>query len=128
MAQKAGGIAAFVDAEHALDPAWAQIIGVNLDDLLISQPDTGEQALEITETILPRGNPPTPNAWSKVKELVEITSNPGTLAPGSPKRIIDPLPYCVWICSIAKLTAFLRCSTCLSSVIFQGYCTISFYK
>ena len=55
MAQKAGGIAAFVDAEHALDPAWAQIIGVNLDDLLISQPDTGEQALEITETLIRSG-------------------------------------------------------------------------
>jgi len=54
-AQKSGGIAAFVDAEHALDPTWAQIIGVNLDDLLISQPDTGEQALEITETLIRSG-------------------------------------------------------------------------
>lgn len=54
-AQKAGGQAAFVDAEHALDPAWSQTIGVNLDDLLISQPDTGEQALEITETLVRSG-------------------------------------------------------------------------
>ncbi|MBN1586163.1 MAG: recombinase RecA [Candidatus Omnitrophica bacterium] len=51
-AQKAGGVAAFVDAEHALDPSYAKKIGVNLDDLLISQPDTGEQALEITETLI----------------------------------------------------------------------------
>ena len=50
--QKAGGTAAFIDAEHALDPAWAQILGVKLDDLLISQPDTGEQALEITEALV----------------------------------------------------------------------------
>jgi recombination protein RecA len=54
-AQKAGGQAAFVDAEHALDPAWAEVIGINLDDLLLSQPDTGEQALEITETLVRSG-------------------------------------------------------------------------
>lgn len=54
-AQKAGGQAAFVDAEHALDPARAETIGVNLDDLLMSQPDTGEQALEITETLVRSG-------------------------------------------------------------------------
>ncbi|HYF23524.1 MAG TPA: DNA recombination/repair protein RecA, partial [Caulobacteraceae bacterium] len=47
--QKLGGVAAFVDAEHALDPTYAQKLGVNLDDLLVSQPDTGEQALEITD-------------------------------------------------------------------------------
>ncbi|OGY44015.1 MAG: recombinase RecA [Candidatus Buchananbacteria bacterium RIFCSPHIGHO2_02_FULL_40_13] len=50
--QKAGGVAAFVDAEHALDPDYAKIIGVNIDDLFISQPDTGEQALEIVETLV----------------------------------------------------------------------------
>lgn len=54
-AQKAGGSVAFVDAEHALDALWAQEIGVNLDDLLISQPDTGEQALEIVETLVRSG-------------------------------------------------------------------------
>ncbi len=54
-AQKMGGVAAFIDAEHALDPAWAQMLGVNLDDLLISQPDTGEQALEIAETLIRSG-------------------------------------------------------------------------
>ncbi len=50
--QRNGGVAAFVDAEHALDPEYAQRIGINLDTLLISQPDTGEQALEITETLV----------------------------------------------------------------------------
>jgi len=51
-AQKAGGTAAFVDAEHALDPAYAKRIGVNIEELLISQPDAGEQALEIVETLV----------------------------------------------------------------------------
>ena len=51
-AQKNGGVAAFIDAEHALDPAYARRIGVDLDNLLISQPDTGEQALEIGETLV----------------------------------------------------------------------------
>ncbi len=50
--QKAGGLAAFVDAEHALDPDYAKKIGVNIDELLISQPDTGEQALDIVETLV----------------------------------------------------------------------------
>ena len=54
-AQKAGGVAAFVDAEHALDPIYARKLGVNLDDLLISQPDAGEQALEITDTLVRSG-------------------------------------------------------------------------
>src|SRR3954462_5146547 len=53
--QKAGGTAAFIDAEHALDPVYAQKLGVNLDDLLVSQPDTGEQALEITDTLVRSG-------------------------------------------------------------------------
>ncbi len=51
-AQKAGGVAAFIDAEHALDPSWAKRLGVKLDDLLVSQPDTGEQALEICELLV----------------------------------------------------------------------------
>ncbi len=51
-AQKVGGVAAFVDAEHALDPSWAKRLGVNLSDLLVSQPDTGEQALEIVELLV----------------------------------------------------------------------------
>ena len=54
-AQKAGGTAAFIDAEHALDPVYANNLGVNVDDLYVSQPDTGEQALEITETLVRSG-------------------------------------------------------------------------
>ena len=50
--QKAGGVAAFIDAEHALDPSWAKRLGVQLDDLLVSQPDTGEQGLEICEMLV----------------------------------------------------------------------------
>jgi recombination protein RecA len=53
--QRAGGTAAFVDAEHALDPSYAHKLGVNLDELLVSQPDTGEQALEITDTLVRSG-------------------------------------------------------------------------
>ena len=54
-AQKLGGEAAFIDAEHALDPAYARNIGVDIDNLYISQPDNGEQALEITETMVRSG-------------------------------------------------------------------------
>jgi len=54
-AQKLGGTAAFVDAEHALDPSYAEKLGVNVDDLLVSQPDTGEQALEIADTLVRSG-------------------------------------------------------------------------
>lgn len=54
-AQKKGGVCAFVDAEHALDPIYAQKLGVNVDDLLISQPDTGEQALEVADTLVRSG-------------------------------------------------------------------------
>lgn len=54
-AQKLGGVAAFIDAEHALDPVYARALGVNIDDLLVSQPDTGEQALEICEALVRSG-------------------------------------------------------------------------
>jgi recombination protein RecA len=67
-AQKAGGTCAFVDAEHALDPVYAKKLGVNIEDLLISQPDTGEQALEITDTLVRSGaageRPVMPCFWS----------------------------------------------------------------
>ena len=53
--QKQGGIAAFVDAEHALDPVYAKNLGVNVDELWVSQPDTGEQALEIVESLVRSG-------------------------------------------------------------------------
>src|SRR5438105_14538390 len=51
-AQRRGGVVAFIDVEHALDPGYARSCGVNVDELLVSQPDTGEQALEITETLI----------------------------------------------------------------------------
>src|SRR5207245_11578299 len=54
-AQRNGGIAAYIDAEHAMDPVYAKAIGVNIDDMLISQPDTGEQALEIVDTLVRSG-------------------------------------------------------------------------
>ena len=54
-AQKAGGIAAFIDAEHALDPEYARLLGVDTDNLLVSQPDTGEQALEIADMLVRSG-------------------------------------------------------------------------
>ena len=54
-AQRRGGICAFIDAEHSMDPAYAKNIGVNIDDLLVSQPDTGEQALEIAELLIRSG-------------------------------------------------------------------------
>ena len=53
--QKAGGVAAFIDAEHALDPVYAKALGVDIDNLLVSQPDSGEQALEITEALVQVG-------------------------------------------------------------------------
>src|SRR5881409_605912 len=55
-AQRNGGVAAFIDVEHALDPGYARACGVNVDELLVSQPDTGEQALEITETLIRSGD------------------------------------------------------------------------
>ena len=55
-AQRNGGVAAFIDAEHALDPNYAQALGVNIDDLLVSQPDTGEQALEIADMLIRSGS------------------------------------------------------------------------
>src|SRR5215210_4586138 len=54
-AQRRGGVVAFIDVEHALDPGYARACGVNVDELLVSQPDTGEQALEITETLIRSG-------------------------------------------------------------------------
>ena len=54
-AQRQGGIAAFIDAEHALDPTYARELGVNIDELLVSQPDSGEQALEIADMLVRSG-------------------------------------------------------------------------
>jgi recombination protein RecA len=55
-AQKQGGIVAFIDAEHALDPKYARALGVDIDNLILSQPDTGEQALEIAEALIRSGS------------------------------------------------------------------------
>jgi recombination protein RecA len=62
-AQRNGGICAYVDAEHAMDPVYARAIGVNIDDLLISQPDTGEQALEIADMLI-RSGPRSRARWA----------------------------------------------------------------
>ena len=62
-AQRRGGICAFIDAEHAMDPQYARKIGVNIDDLLVSQPDNGEQALEIAELLIRSGRSPS-SPWT----------------------------------------------------------------
>lgn len=89
--QKKGGLAAFVDAEHALDPEYAARIGVNLADLLVSQPDTGEQALEITETLV-RSNAVDVVVVDSVAALVpraEIEGNMGDAQMGLQARLMS---------------------------------------
>ncbi len=89
--QKLGGIAAFIDAEHALDPDYAQKIGVNIKDLLISQPDTGEQALEILETLV-RSNAIDVVVVDSVAALVpkkEIEGDMGDVQMGSQARLMS---------------------------------------
>src|SRR5438045_8308839 len=89
--QKAGGTAAFVDAEHALDPSYAHKLGVNLDDLLVSQPDTGEQALEITDTLV-RSNAVDVIVIDSVAALTpraEIEGEMGDQLPGLQARLMS---------------------------------------
>ncbi len=89
--QKQGGIAAFIDAEHALDPEYAKKIGVNIDEMLISQPDTGEQALEILETLV-RSNAVDVVVVDSVAALVpkkEIEGDMGDLQMGSQARLMS---------------------------------------
>ncbi len=89
--QKNGGMAGFVDAEHALDPEYAKKIGVNLDDLLVSQPDNGEQALEITETLV-RSNAVNVIVVDSVAALVprnEIEGNMGDAQMGLQARLMS---------------------------------------
>lgn len=89
--QKRGGTAAFIDAEHALDPAYAQRIGVNTQDLLLSQPDNGEQALEITETLV-RSNAVDIIVVDSVAALVpraEIEGDMGDSLPGLQARLMS---------------------------------------
>ncbi len=97
--QKAGGTAAFVDAEHALDPQYARKLGVNLDDLLVAQPDTGEQALEITDTLV-RSNAVDIIVIDSVAALTpraEIEGEMGDSLPGLQARLMSQ--------ALRKLTA-----------------------
>ncbi|MGH7904785.1 MAG: recombinase RecA [Candidatus Dormibacteraceae bacterium] len=109
-AQKLGGVAAFVDAEHALDPIYASRIGVNIDELLISQPDTGEQALEIVE-VLVRSGAVDVIVIDSVAALVpkaEIEGEMGDAHVGLQARLMSQ--------ALRKLTAAISKSNC--SVIF----------
>ncbi|MGD0264303.1 MAG: recombinase RecA [Candidatus Methylomirabilota bacterium] len=107
-AQKKGGAAAFVDAEHALDANYARLLGVNIDDLLISQPDTGEQGLEITE-VLVRSGAVDVVAIDSVAALVpraEIDGEMGDSLPGLQARLMSQ--------ALRKLTAAISKSrTCV---------------
>jgi recombination protein RecA len=90
-AQKAGGVAAYIDAEHALDPTWARKLGVNLEQLLVSQPDTGEQALEICE-LLVRSNAVDVIVIDSVAALIpraEIEGEMGDQLPGLQARLMS---------------------------------------
>src|SRR6266511_1390926 len=108
-AQKAGGLAAFIDAEHALDPAYAKKLGVNLDDLLVSQPDSGEEALTICET-LARSNALDVIVIDSVAALVpkaELEGEMGMATMGMQARLMSQ--------ALRKLTALLSKSktTCI---------------
>ncbi|MFM7737738.1 MAG: recombinase RecA, partial [Alphaproteobacteria bacterium] len=98
-AQKAGGVCAFVDAEHALDPIYARKLGVNLDDLLISQPDTGEQALEITDTLVRSGavDVLVVDSVAALTPRAEIEGEMGDVQPGLQARLMSQ--------ALRKLTA-----------------------
>ncbi|MCH7484077.1 MAG: recombinase RecA [Chloroflexi bacterium] len=109
-AQKAGGLAAYIDVEYAMDPAFAQVIGINIDDLLISQPDTGEQALEICEALV-RSNAVDVVVIDSVAALVpraEIEGDMGDSLPGLQARLMSQ--------ALRKLTAAISRSH--TSVIF----------
>ena len=106
--QKLGGTAAFIDAEHALDPQYAQKLGVNVGELLISQPDTGEQALEITESLV-RSNAVDVLVIDSVAALTpraELEGDMGDSLPGLQARLMSQ--------ALRKLTAVVgRSNTCL---------------
>ncbi|HVF29268.1 MAG TPA: recombinase RecA [Pyrinomonadaceae bacterium] len=107
-AQKAGGVAAYIDAEHAMDSDYAGKLGVNIDDLLISQPDSGEQALEITEALV-RSNGVDVIVIDSVAALVpraELDGDMGDSLPGLQARLMSQ--------ALRKLTAVVSSSnTCL---------------
>jgi recombination protein RecA len=109
-AQKAGGVSAVIDAEHALDPSWARKIGVNIDDLLVSQPDSGEQALEICE-LLVRSNAVDLIVIDSVAALIpraEIEGEMGDASVGLQARLMSQ--------AMRKLTGVIARSNC--TVIF----------
>ena len=109
-AQKSGGVAAFIDAEHALDPSWAKRLGVQLDDLMVSQPDTGEQALEICE-LLVRSNAVDVIVIDSVAALIpraEIEGEMGDSHVGLQARLMSQ--------AMRKLTGAINKSKC--TVIF----------
>ena len=112
-AQKKGGVAAFVDAEHALDPSWAKRLGVSLKELLVSQPDTGEQALEIVETLV-RSNAVDVIVIDSVAALIpkaEIEGEMGDATMGAQARLMSQ--------AMRKLTAAVSKSKCLVIFINQ---------
>jgi len=109
-AQKKGGVCAFIDAEHALDPVYARKLGVNLDDLLISQPDTGEQALEITDTLVRSGavDVLVVDSVAALTPRAEIEGEMGDSQPGLQARLMSQ--------ALRKLTASIARSQ--TTVIF----------
>src|SRR5690606_36472431 len=111
--QKKGGVAAFVDAEHALDPVYAQKLGVNLDDLLVSQPDTGEQALEIVDTLLRSGavDIVVIDSVAALTPRAEIEGEMGDSLPGLQARLMSQ--------ALRKLTASISKSKCIVLFINQ---------
>jgi recombination protein RecA len=109
-AQKKGGVCAFIDAEHALDPVYARKLGVNLDELLISQPDTGEQALEICDTLVRSGaiDVIVIDSVAALTPKAEIEGEMGDVQPGLQARLMSQ--------ALRKLTASIGRSN--SMVIF----------
>ena len=108
--QKSGGVCAFIDAEHALDINYARNLGVNLDELLISQPDSGEQALEIVDTLIRSGaiDLIIVDSVAALTPKQEIEGEMGDIAPGSQARLMSK--------AMRKLTAAINRSNC--TVIF----------
>lgn len=111
--QKLGGTAAFIDAEHALDPIYAQKLGVNLDELLISQPDTGEQALEIADTLVRSGAVDILiiDSVAALTPRAELEGEMGDSLPGLQARLMSQ--------ALRKLTGSISRSNCLVIFINQ---------
>ena len=112
-AQKAGGTCAYVDAEHALDPTYAKKLGVNIDELLISQPDAGEQALEITDTLVRSGaiDVIVVDSVAALVPRAELEGEMGDNQPGLQARLMSQ--------AMRKLTGSIARSNCLVVFINQ---------